>query len=195
MFAQVIQGKVKDEAGLRKQFERWTEEVRPGAVGFLGATTGVTKDGTWFTVARFESEEAARQSSDRPEQSTWWSETEQYLADVTFNDCSKVDEILGGGSNDAGFVQAMQGRTKDVEKLRSMGREMEPELKKMRPDIIGGIVAWHGDSVGFTQVMYFESEAAARREESNMNTEGPPQEWTELLEDMSYIDLSDPWLV
>lgn len=194
MFAQVIKGRAKDEAGLRKQHERWTEEVRPGAVGFLGATTGVSKDGTWFTIARFESEEAARQSSDRPEQGKWWSETEQYLSDVIFKDCSQVDEILGGGSNDAGFVQAMQGRTKDVGKLRSMGREMEPELKKMRPDVVGGIVAWHGDG-GFTQVMYFESEAAARQGESNMNNDGPPQEWAELLEDMSYIDLSDPWLV
>jgi hypothetical protein len=194
MFAQVIKGKAKDEAGLRKQSERWIEEVKPGVVGFLGATTGVAKDGTWFTVARFESEDAARQSSDRPEQGKWWSETEQYLSDVTFHDCSEVDEILGGGSNDAGFVQAMQGRTKDVEKLRSMGREMEPEMKKMRPDVIGGIVAWHGDG-GFTQVMYFESETAARQGESNMSSEGPPQEWTELLEDMSYIDLSDPWLV
>ncbi|MEA2509037.1 MAG: hypothetical protein QOG21_1119 [Actinomycetota bacterium] len=193
MFAQVIKGKVKDEAGLRKQFDRWVEEVKPGAVGFLGATTGASKDGTWFTVARFESEDAARRSSDRPEQGTWWSETEQYLSDVSFKDCSEVDAILDGGSNDAGFVQVMEGRATDVEKLRSVGREMEPEMKKMRPDIIGGIVAWHGDGGGYTQIMYFESEASAREAESNTSNEGPPPEFAELMGDINFIDLSDPW--
>lgn len=195
MFAQVIKGRAKDEAGLRKQFERWVEEVRPGAIGFLGATTGISKDGTWFTIARFESEDAARQSSDRPEQSEWWSETEQYLSDVTFNDCSEVDQMFDGGSNNAGFVQVMEGRATDIERLRSLGREMEPELKKMRPDIIGGVIAWHGDGGGYTQVMYFESEARARQEESNMSNEGPPPEFAQLMGPISYVDLSDPWFV
>ncbi|MDP9224297.1 MAG: hypothetical protein M3P18_10650 [Actinomycetota bacterium] len=195
MFAQVITGKANDEGGLRKQFDRWAQDVMPGAEGFLGCTTGISGDGTWVTVARFDSEESARRSSDRPEQGKWWVETEQYLDDVTFEDCTEVDEILGGGSNDAGFVQVMQGRTKDVEKLRSMGREMEPELKKMRPDVVGGIAAWHGDGGGFTQVVYFESEATARAGESNTANEGPPQEWSELMEDLSYIDLSDPWML
>lgn len=195
MFAQVIKGRSKDETALRRQFDRWAEEVRPGAEGFLGCTTGISKDGTWVTVARFESEEAARRASDRPEQGKWWEETEQYLDDVTFNDCAEVDEVLGGGSNDAGFVQVMQGRATDVEKIRSMGREMEPELRKMRPDVIGGIAAWHGDGGEFTQVMYFESEAAAREGESSTANEGPPEDWLELFEDMRYIDLSDPWLL
>ena len=194
MFVQVIKGKAKDEAGLRKQFDRWVEEVRPGAVGFLGSTTGVSPDGVLFTSARFESEEAARRNSDRPEQGKWWSETEQYLSDVTFKDCSEVDQMMDGGSNDAGFVQVMEGKTTDVEKLRSMGREMEPELRKMRPDVMGGIVAWHGDGE-FTQVVYFESEAAARAGESNTSNEGPPQEWLDLLGDVSYIDLPDPLLI
>jgi hypothetical protein len=193
MFAQVIQGKAKDEAGLRKQFERWNEEVRPGADGFLGATSGITQDGRFFSVARFESEEAARRNSDRPEQGKWWSETEQYLSDVSFTDCTEVDEILGGGSDDAGFVQVMQGRATDQDKLRSLGRQMEPEMRKMRPDIIGGIAAWHGDGGGYTQVMYFESEATAREAEANSTNDGPPPEFAELMGEMSFIDLSDPW--
>ena len=197
MFAQVIKGRVKDEAGLRKQIDDWVENIRPGAQGFLGSTSGVSKDGTWITVARFESEEAARRSSDRPEQSKWWSETEQYLDDVTFDDCAQVDEMLGGGSNDAGFVQVIEGRAKDVEKLRTMGREMEPQLRRMRPDVIGGIAAWHGDGKTFTQVMYFRSEAAAREGESNMNSNQgePASDWTDLFEDVSYIDLPEPLLI
>ena len=195
MFVQIIQGKVKDEAGLRKQQDRWNEEIRPGAQGFLGATSGVAKDGTWITLARFESEEAARRNSDRPEQGMWWSETQQYLSDVTFHDCTMVDEMMGGGSNEAGFVQVMQGRAKDPEKLRSMGREMEPDMKKMRPDVLGGIVAWHGDGKDFTQTMYFQSESRAREEEAKMSGDGPPPEWAQEMEITNYIDLSDPWLV
>jgi hypothetical protein len=75
-----------------------------------------------------------------------------------------------------------------------MGREMEPELRKMRPDVMGGIVAWHGGGE-FTQVVYFESEAAARAGESNTSSEGPPQEWLDLLGHVSYIDLPDPVLI
>jgi hypothetical protein len=193
MFAQVIKGKAKDQAGLRKQFDRWNEEIKPGATGFLGATSGVSKDGTFITVARFESEEAARRNSDNPEQGKWWSETEQYLSDVTFTDCTEVDEMLGGGSDDAGFVQVMEGRATDQDKLRSLGRQMEPEMRKMRPDIIGGIAAWHGDGGGYTQVMYFESEATAREAEANSTNDGPPPEFAELMGEMSFIDLSDPW--
>lgn len=191
MFVQVIKGKARDEAGLRKQFERWAEELKPGAEGFLGSTGGIAGDGTFITVARFDSEEAARRSSDRPEQGKWWAETEQYLEDVTFTDCTEVDEMLGGGSDDAGFVQVMQGRVTDVEKARAMGREMEPELRKARPDVLGGIAAWHGDG-GFTQVIYFESEAAAREGESSSADQGPPEEFQELWQDVSYINLSDP---
>lgn len=191
MFVQVIKGKAKDEAGLRKQTERWAEELKPGAEGFLGSTSGIAGDGTFITVARFDSEEAARRSSDRPEQGKWWAETEPFLEDVTFTDCTEVDEMLAGGSDDAGFVQVMQGRVTDVEKARAMGREMEPELRKARPDVLGGIAAWHGDG-GFTQVIYFESEAAAREGESSSAGEGPPEEFRDLWQDVSYINLSDP---
>ncbi len=68
MFIQVIQGKVSDEAGLRRCMDRWTEDVRPGATGFLGCTQGLCDDGTFIALARFESAEAARRNSERPEQ-------------------------------------------------------------------------------------------------------------------------------
>ena len=41
----------------------------------LGGTAGVTEDGRFIAVVRFESEEDARRNRDRPEQDRWWSET------------------------------------------------------------------------------------------------------------------------
>ncbi len=68
MFVQVMQGKTSDKEGLHRQLDRWMSELRSGAKGFLGTTGGVTDDGKVFVVARFESEQAARVNSDRPEQ-------------------------------------------------------------------------------------------------------------------------------
>ena len=45
MFVQVIQGNVSDAARVRALLDRWVAEVAPGAVGWLGSTSGVTDDG------------------------------------------------------------------------------------------------------------------------------------------------------
>ena len=68
MFVQIIEGKVSDRSGLRRQFDRWESELRPGAAGFLGSTGGVTNDGVGFAIARFESAAAANANSERAEQ-------------------------------------------------------------------------------------------------------------------------------
>lgn len=39
MFVQVIKGKTKDPEGMRRQGERWKEQVGPVAKGFLGGTS------------------------------------------------------------------------------------------------------------------------------------------------------------
>jgi hypothetical protein len=75
MFVQVIQGQVSDTAKMRAQLDKWVAEFAPGAEGWLGSTSGVTDDGTFVSLARFESPEAARQNSERPEQGEWWDET------------------------------------------------------------------------------------------------------------------------
>ena len=190
MFVQVVKGKVKDEGAINKLMDRWEEELRPGAEGFLGSTGGVAEDGTMAVVARFESAEAARRNSERPEQDAWAKEMAEAVEGVQFVDCTEADLMMGGGSDDAGFVQLIEGTTSDKEKLRAIGSEMEPEMQKMRPDVLGGIVAWHPDGKGFTQAIYFESEAKARENEAS--DEGPPAEITGLMDNLSYIDLRDP---
>ncbi len=66
MFVQVITAKVVDREGLSRQLDRWERELRPGAEGFLGSTSGATDEGRFIALVRFESEEAAQRNSDRP---------------------------------------------------------------------------------------------------------------------------------
>jgi hypothetical protein len=53
---------------VRAQLDKRVAEVADGAIGWLGSTGGVTDDGRLVALVRFESAEAAQQSSDRPEQ-------------------------------------------------------------------------------------------------------------------------------
>ena len=196
MFVQVIEAKTTDPAALKQRMEAWDKDVKPGAVGFLGSTAGVTEDGIFIASARFESEDAARQNSDRPEQSQWWEETSQYLEDPKFYDCKDVDTWLDGGSDEAGFVQVIQAYANDKEKLREMGRQMDSEeMRKARPDVIGGVVAWGPDD-GYSQFVYFKSEEEARKNEAKASEEqaGGDNPWADLVRDQRYLDIKDPWL-
>jgi len=79
MFVQIITATVVDAEGLERQVDQWDTEIRPGAEGFLGSTSGVTDDGHLLVLVRFESEEAAQRNSTRPEQEAWWTETAKTL--------------------------------------------------------------------------------------------------------------------
>lgn len=198
MFIQVIQGRVSDASGLRAALDRWLAELAPGADGWLGFTSGVTDDGTAIALVRFDSEESARRNSDRPEQGRWWTETaELFNGEATFHDCSEVYQLLEGGSDDAGFVQIIQGRVTDAGRWREVNERSMASLPEFRPDVLGGVVALHGDG-GFTEAVYFTSEEEARHGERKE----PPPELEALLDEerslfeseLSYLDLREPWL-
>jgi hypothetical protein len=165
MFVQVFEARVRDADAWARRVEAWRREIRPKTTGFLGFTSGVTADRDMITVVRFRSEETAKVDSDLAEQGAWFEETSKALdGEVTFHDCRDVDVLLDGGSDDAGFVQIMQGRTKDQAQMRAREKDMETELRKVRPDLIGATMAWHGDGT-FTQAAYFTSEQDARKNE------------------------------
>jgi hypothetical protein len=196
MFIQVITGQVGDRAGLEAALERWHREVRPGATGFLGSTGGVTDDGRFVGMVRFDSPEAARANSARPEQGAWWSEAERcFSGPVTFHDCTEIDVYHGGGTDDAGFVQVMQGHG-DRDRLRALDEQAEVVLPGARPDLLGTVRAWDGDE--YIEAAYFTSEAEARANEAQ---EPPPemaasmQEWQEAMGDVTYYDLTRPMML
>lgn len=197
MFVQVIQGHVSDRTEIRDALNSWMQDLAPGAEGWLGTTAGVTTDDTFIAFVRFESAEAAQRNGHRPEQHEWWMETSKLFAgDVAFRDSVEVDTFLDGGSDDAGFVQVIQGRTQDANRLWELNRRSESALKNFRPEVIGGMAALHSDGT-VTQAVYFTSESAAREGERKT----PPPELSELyhaeqelLSDLRYYDLTEPWL-
>jgi hypothetical protein len=194
MFIQVIQGRVTNPEGVRGELDRWKVELAPDAEGWLGSTGGVTDDGRFIAVVRFQSEELARRNSDRPEQGAWWSELSKHLAEVVFHDSARVHTYKEGGSDQAGFVQVIQGHTEDMERLAELGRAQEQTLAEQAPHILGMTVAEHADRPGdFTQTVYFTSEEEARRFERERPAESEP-EILGLMRDLRYFDLREPWL-
>lgn len=198
MFVQVIHATVHDQLEIEAEQRRWQEELMPGAEGFLGTTGGITNDGRFIMVVRFSSADAARSNSRRKEQHDWWERFSSHLAgEATFHESSDITTYLGGGKDDARFVQVMQGRVRDVDAARTLNERMEQEMPAQRPDILGGLTATYDDG-HFTDVVYFTSIEEARQNEKVME-ENPPlemQEWMSLLEgDLAFFDLEDPWLV
>jgi hypothetical protein len=196
VFIQVIQGRCKDADAIHRQMDRWREELEPDAMGWLGGTYGITDDDEFVGVVRFDSRESAERNSNRPEQSAWWEETERLFdGEVTFHDCDDVTLMLDGGSDDAGFVQVIQGRLSDPERFRHMMEGPMDTLHEARPDIIGGTIAIDADGF-FTQTIAFRTEAEAREGEKKS---APPEaqaemdEMSKMMTDVSYHDLHHPW--
>ncbi|WP_054055573.1 hypothetical protein [Alloactinosynnema sp. L-07] len=196
MFMQIIQGRVRDEQAARAAMDRWLADLEPGADGWLGGTYGITDDRMLVCCIRFESAEAARRNSERPEQGAWWSEMEQcFEGEAMFHDCEDVTLLLNGGSDDAGFVQIIQGRVTDRDKAHALNERAAEMMTKYRPDVMGATMAIDADGF-FTETVFFTSEDEARVGESK---ELPPevsaamQEDMSVLTDISYLDLHHPW--
>lgn len=198
MFVQVIQGRVSDTQQARAQLDRWVDELAGSSIGWLGTTAGVTDDGTFVALARFESEDAARRNSDRPEQSAWWEATAPLFVDTPeFHDSTSVEVDTAGDPATAAFVQIMQGRTSDPDRARELMASDPTNWREFRPEILGTMSVAH-DGDAWTMAIYFTSEADARQGERKE----PPPESQRVMEQVNalsvgeprFYDLKDPWL-
>jgi hypothetical protein len=193
VFIQIIQGRCKDPEAMREMSERWRRDLAPGATGWLGGTYGITDDGMFVGVVRFESREAAMANSARPEQGEWWAEMQKMFdGPVEFHDCDDVTLLLDGGSDDAGFVQVIRGKVDDPERLRSMMTQDADLLHEARPEIIGGTLAIEEDGT-FTETIAFTDEASARKGEQMDMPEDVREQMESMLRDVQYLDLHRPW--
>jgi hypothetical protein len=197
MFIQVVRAKVEDADAIRSSLERWERDLAPGASGFLGSTAGVTDDGTFFAVVRFESTDAAEANSARPEQDAWWDETMKFFSDgATFYNCPIVDAYLEGCSDEAGFVQVTTCRVSDVSEARKFGAQFAEIAPRVRPDLLGFVDAFISDGRCVT-TSYFRSEKEAREgEKAEMPAEHQAvfEGFRELVSDFEYFDLRNPRL-
>ena len=188
MFAQVIQGRTSDAEGLRAALDRWLQELRPGSIGWLGSTIGITDDGTFIAVARFESAEAADRNAQRPEQGRWWEETSRLFdGEVTFRDSEDVVVELQGDPARAGFVQVMQGRVTDADRAKQVMAQIPSDvMAAYRPDVLGSVMIGHEDGA-WTQVIYFTSETDAREGERKE----PPAELQDAMQEMGKLSVGE----
>jgi len=187
MFVQIIQGKTSNPEALRAAVDRWMQDLAPGATGWLGSTGGVTEDGRFISAVRFESEEAARRNSERPEQGQWWAQTEKLFdGAATFRDSSDVTVDVPGDPDRAGFVQIMQGRTSDPDRAKQLMNQDADKWAAARPDMIGSAVIDH-DGGAYTMIMYFTSEAAAREGERKE----VPEELRAIMEEMNKLSVGE----
>jgi hypothetical protein len=169
MFVRFIRAEVADVDGLRAHLERGQGQMAD-AVGFLGSTAGITAQGEFVALARFDSRAAAIANRARLEEGEWWTELRGYLdAEPVVKDTERVS-VLMAGNDDAGFVQIMEG-TGDPDALAALDEQFVAIAPTYRPDIMGGYRAYFDDGT-WADVTYFTSEAEARAGESR---EMPPE--------------------
>jgi hypothetical protein len=198
MFVQEIRGRVADPEAVHAAFDAWSRQLAPGAQGWLGSTAGVTEDGRFIALARFDSEDAARSNEHRPEQGQWWQETSRlFSGDVTFRDSNDVITDVHGDPNNAGFLQVMEGRGSDPERAKELLTENPDQWAEFRPDVIGSLAVGH-EGGAYTMATYFSSEQAAREGERK---EPPPEMKAQMEEidklsvgETEFLDLREPWL-
>jgi hypothetical protein len=174
--------------------DEWRQQLAAGADGWLGGTYGFTDDDMFLGVVRFEDREKAMANSRRPEQGAW-AERMMALMDgpVEFHDSEDVTLLLGGGSDQAGFVQVIRGKVDNPDRLRAMMTSDPTTLHEMRPEILGATLAIEPDGT-FTETVAFTDEASARNAESS--TEPPAELRAELdyaMQGASFYDLRHPW--
>jgi hypothetical protein len=117
--------------------------------------------------------------------------------DVTFRDSDDVVVDEHGDPNNAGFLQAMQGRRTDPERAKEVMAQNPNEWAEFRPDAIGSMaVGCEGGA--YTMAMYFSSGQAARAGERKQ----PPPKLRARMDETDklsvgqteFLDLREPWL-
>jgi hypothetical protein len=167
---------------------RWSGQLAAGAEGWLGPAAGVTGDGRFVALARFEPEQAARRNSDRPGQGRWRAQTARlFTGEVTFRDSSDVTVDVHGDLDRAGFVQVMQGRAGDLGRVRELMAQNPDDRAAFRPGVIGSVRVGH-DGGACALVFYFTSGQAARAGERKQ----PPSRLEAQMEELDQLNIGEP---
>jgi hypothetical protein len=197
MFGQVIQARTSDPTGVRQVMERWLRDPSPAAAGWVTLTAGLTHDREFIAVLQFDSEEAARATSERREQDRWWADICAVLdGEVTVKNGARTEIFLNGDLGQAEFVQVVQGRVTDLDRAREHMHALQEVLKAHLPALLGSVTVELGAG-RFTRALYFSTEDEARAGEREMPPEvrARDQEARQLIVGpVEFLDLREPWL-
>ncbi len=162
MFVQFMRATVTDVDGLRGPRARQGQTV--GAVGFLGGTAGITPNGDFVVLSRFDSPAAAAEYRAHSEAGDWWPDLLTYFdGEPVVKETERVSVLIAGDDH-AGFVQMMEG-TGDPAALKALDERFLEIAPTYRPDIMGGYRAYFDDGT-WADITYYTSEAEARAGES-----------------------------
>lgn len=194
MFIQIVQGPCSRQKEMHRVVDGWCADMadRPG---WLGGTFGFADDGAFHGVVRFETPDACHENAQRPEAAMWWAAAlEHFDGEPRIHESDDVILLMDGGSDDAGFVQILQGRVLDTDLLRSMGsdQQLNSMIAQARPEIIGATFLIEEDGT-FTETVAFTSEEAARRNEASPAMQGVLEQMDRSMADISFVDLHSPW--
>lgn len=186
----VINAQAERTEALREAWTTWTAGLARSAPGYLGATAGVGASGDFVSMLRLGPGRDARD----PTQAGGWDSVAGCLSGVTVRRSTRTDVWNRGGADDAGFVQIREGVSSDPDRLRHLYVVEQPvRMGPHRPEVLGGMFAWHGDA-GFTLSAYFTSEEAARGGEQLEEFAPFFADIDAVMGEVTYLDLSDPWL-
>src|SRR5207248_987608 len=118
-----------------------------------------------------------------------------YDGDVSFTGSSDITQLLGGGSDDAGFVQVMKVTGVDRAQVERLDKTFEG-FADQRPDLLGLTRIWTGPK-SYVEAAYFRSEAEARAgEQAELPAEMQAMmaEFEQVMTNTEFIDLLDPEL-
>lgn len=194
MFIQMVQGPCSRQTEMRALVDAWCEGIAD-AHGWLGGTYGFTDDDRFVGIARFTDARTCVDAAQRPEAAAYWAAALQLLeGPCEIHQSDDVTLMFDGGSDDAGFVQVMQGRLRDPAQMRYLlaDQDMTAMLHASRPEILGATLAITQDGT-FTETVAFTDEALARRGETIRMPEQVQRTMNDAVAEVSYLDLHDPW--
>lgn len=182
MSVNYVEVDVADGASARTALEKLADVVGAGGVA------GVTDDGRLVALLHVPSDMQA----DRAEDAPWWAElTAVNGEDPRVDPASTMGIFVSAIPTRSGFTQVMRARVTDRPTFERVLAADAEWLARERPEIIGGALAWHGPD-RFTLVVCFTDEASARAGEVK-NAESPGADIDQLMHDVSYDELRDPW--
>lgn len=196
MFIQIIRGRVNDAAAIHEATNRWQAELKSGAKGYLGGTSGVADDGTFIAVVRFESEEAARTNSEHHEQRAWWGKMSKLFYSTPSSTIVRRSMCTWAGARTTRVRPARDPHRGGGHRCTSSRRQGVREARAPPP---GSHRGHDGRRRRRNRLRHelLTSEAQARdgeRKEIPTEVLALIRRVAELTEDVEYLDLRDPWL-